>query len=520
MKSIGVIQGQSLRGTLGGDAPLADVLSTRARLRFGPGPFTGDLHDTLVKRDIARGAPAGAIERARAVSEGRGLVVLAGQQPALWGGPLYSLYKLIAAIDIAAWLEARAGVPVLPVFWIVGDDSDFGEVSSIWLPTSQGRIVKVRDEEVPPSGTCIGTLPASRQRTLLQAHAETWREHPRGAEIWATFSAALEEVDTWAAAQAAIFHRLLPEDPFLVVDGGDPALLDVAQDFLRGPNARTVAMLLEEGAVEARAAGIEPAFEADLATRMLFRIDGDQRKAVDGAPGASELLAPNVLLRPCLQDWVFPNLATICGPSEIRYRMQLGPLYRALAVSEPVRLPRLHALLVPPIAPEPDAALDGYGPLLEDPAAWIDRRVAESMPTSLIADLGNLRDHLRTEAARLGGQARGLDPSLDQLFESAAGKADYQLDRMLEGVRGKVRHRLLQSRPLWSGLVDFLRPRDREQERVLSLGTPFLSDAGTGEGLRREAARSRDALLSGDDPRAAQAVLLLDAWHLPEEDRS
>ena len=58
------------------------------------------------------------------------LAVVAGQQPGLFGGPLYTLYKALTAIAFARDLEAKTGVPAVPIFWIASDDHDFEECES------------------------------------------------------------------------------------------------------------------------------------------------------------------------------------------------------------------------------------------------------------------------------------------------------------------------------------------------------------------------------------------------------
>jgi uncharacterized protein YllA (UPF0747 family) len=512
MKAIGRVAGSTRDPRIfGATAPLSSSLLERARSRVRGSPLRGPLFERLAESEKRLGAPSGALERAREVVDGNGLVVLAGQQPALWGGPLYSLYKLLSAVEAASWLESEIGAPVLAIFWVVGDDADFGEVSSVWFPTSEGRIVKVRDDAPTPGGTRIGTLSSARQRVLLEAHAAAWEGHRRGAAVRRELEEALE-AGTWSGVQAAVFHRLLPEAPFLVIDGGDPTLLEVAQGFLRTAHRQLVPELLGVGAAIARSLGFPPAFEPELATRALFRLEGDRRAPLAAAPGADDLLAPNVILRPALQDWILPNIATICGPSEIEYRAQLGPVYRALGVPEPIRLPRLHADLLPPVPPRPGSPMEGYEAVLEDPARWVDTRAGEALPAALMEDLAALREHLRWETSRLAQRARELDPSLAQLFDSAAGKADYQLDRLAQGIRGKARHRVLQSEPFLAGLSDFLRPTGRAQERILSLLTPFLCEEEAGSRLLAEAVTHREALLQTAGPVEERAILVLDGW--------
>jgi uncharacterized protein YllA (UPF0747 family) len=61
------------------------------------------------------------------------LVVVAGQQPGLFGGPLYSLYKAFTAAALARAIEKASGTPCVPIFWIASDDHDFEEVHRTWL---------------------------------------------------------------------------------------------------------------------------------------------------------------------------------------------------------------------------------------------------------------------------------------------------------------------------------------------------------------------------------------------------
>src|SRR4029077_4826610 len=55
------------------------------------------------------------------------LVVTTGQQPGLFTGPLYTVNKALSAMALAARLERERKVPVVPVFWVAGDDHDFAE---------------------------------------------------------------------------------------------------------------------------------------------------------------------------------------------------------------------------------------------------------------------------------------------------------------------------------------------------------------------------------------------------------
>jgi bacillithiol synthase len=467
------------------------------------------------------------------IMRGRGLVVITGQQPGLLGGPLYSLYKLLTAVSLARRLERELSAPVLAIFWIVGDDADFGEVSSTCWPQSDGRVVKLRDPDLPPAGTLVGSLPAGRQRAILEADPSLLAG--AGAiRLAPLMRQCLEDGRTWSEVQAGLFFRLLPRLPFLALDGGGIALTRLQSAWLAWAASEwPIHALLEEGAAEARAIGFEPALDPQLGQRTLFRLSGDRRAPMTDRPESGELLAPNVVLRPVLQDHLLPNVATICGPSEIRYRAQLGPIYRQAGVSEPVRLPRLSGVLIPAwqsdlsvaltrdrsAAGQRSARADETDPMqaiyLEaavEPEGFLDRLVKRFAPGSLLEMTDAARAKMRSVLEEVRGPLTAYDPGLAQILDSGAGKIDYQMARIEDGVRAKARHRLFLREPSLAHWKDFLRPRDGEQERSLSLLTPFLSEGEQVGPVLLEAAGAHLARTLERGVRSARALFLLDHW--------
>src|SRR4051794_33099471 len=65
------------------------------------------------------------------------VVVIGGQQAGILTGPLYSIHKVVSIIKLAQQKERELGSPVVPVFWIAGEDHDFQEVNHVFVPVNQ-----------------------------------------------------------------------------------------------------------------------------------------------------------------------------------------------------------------------------------------------------------------------------------------------------------------------------------------------------------------------------------------------
>ncbi|MEE8117642.1 MAG: bacillithiol biosynthesis BshC, partial [Gemmatimonadales bacterium] len=92
------------------------LLRTRA---FAPDP---DLRAAC----LAHGAATEQLDR---LFTADALCVTTGQQPGLLTGPLLTIYKAVSAIALARRFEEILGRPVVPVFWVAGDDHDYAEAN-------------------------------------------------------------------------------------------------------------------------------------------------------------------------------------------------------------------------------------------------------------------------------------------------------------------------------------------------------------------------------------------------------
>src|SRR5208282_4337983 len=128
---------------------MKSVLREAKALKF-PRERAAEVAGILRKQNIAFGSDAKTQENLDRLANGA-VAVVSGQQVGLFGGPSYSVYKALMAVQIAGELT-REGIDAVPVFWMATEDHDVDEVRhTTWF--HDGRSTRF---ELPAPGTTGG----------------------------------------------------------------------------------------------------------------------------------------------------------------------------------------------------------------------------------------------------------------------------------------------------------------------------------------------------------------------------
>ena len=88
------------------------------------------------------------------------LAVVTGQQVGLFGGPLYSLYKALTAVELAKKVGPIVDRPVVALFWMDADDHDFEEISSVNFIDPSQELITLRYQPAElQKGASVGAFP-------------------------------------------------------------------------------------------------------------------------------------------------------------------------------------------------------------------------------------------------------------------------------------------------------------------------------------------------------------------------
>jgi bacillithiol synthase len=487
----------------------ADVAEWRAYAQGVAGQFsTGEWLSAL---SPALEPTGDAADRLRRVVAGHGVVVTSGQQPGLFGGPVYTFSKALSALALADELEARTNLPVAPIFWAATDDADFEETS--WTKVAiDGGVVRLAVHDAPPPGT---PMSAALLRDVSAELAVLERASGSAAFAGALDAArqAYRAGATIGDAFVALLRALLEPMGIAVLDASHPAVRRHGARVLREALTRApaVASALRERAAELRAAGFEPQVLDAEELSLVFRLRGGRKRRIpigDAQTIAQSAdpatLSPNVLLRPLLERAVLPTVAYAAGPAELAYFAQVSAVADALGAERPLAVPRWSCTI---IEPHVGRILRGLGIRyadLRDPRAIEGKIARAELPDTVASALARMREAVDRAAATLAA-----DPDASRLVPGAAvsgakGSLFARLKRLERRYVAGVKRREADVMRQIATARAHLFPDGERQERALNF-IPMLARQGPPllDVMRDAAVAHADALIGAGSPPVA-----------------
>ena len=302
----------------------------------------------------------------RSILAGEGVLVTTGQQPCLFLGPMFVLYKAMTALRLAATLERELGCPVLALFWVASDDHDWKEVGTTQLIDTSNALRSFRLN--PPDGR----EQLSVGQTMLDGSIHDLLAEVREALPQSEFINRYMELFGDAYRPGRSVGRAFGEALTGVLGGRELVWLDSAAPEVKRALAPLHARALRHAASAAaavtsstervREAGFEPQLALPGGASNVFYDDGSARRRIyvegdvarpgkeGGERPLAELLAeverspeafgPSAALRPVAESCLLPVSASVLGPAEVAYWAQLPGLFEWAGIGMPRTVPR------------------------------------------------------------------------------------------------------------------------------------------------------------------------------------
>ena len=423
--------------------------------------------------------------------------VVTGQQVALFGGPLFSVYKAISAVKLATEFT-HGGEECVPIFWLATEDHDLAEVNHATLLAADGSLTPFATEARGPKDAPMSHV---RLGPEIEARVQEAARLLGDSEASGFLRESYRAGETLGSAFAKLFSRIFQHSGVILIDASDPELHTVAESVYRAAivAAKDLDEALLERGRELESAGYHAQVKVTSSSTLLFAINDGSRVPVHRANGqlvvAEEKLgqdeflqrirqrpedfSANVLLRPVVQDYLLPTLAYIGGPAEIAYFAQAQVVYEELLGRVTPILPRLSATLV---EPRIQRLLERYrlspADTFSDPEHLRVLIAERALPGDVNATFDAATRQLEGSLAEIQASLERLDATLVEASERAASKIRYQIDRLRERAARAQLRRSEETAAHAASISNSLFPQKEPQERVLG-AMSFLGRYGT-----------------------------------------
>ncbi len=393
------------------------------------------------------------------------VAVITGQQVGLFLGPLYTFYKAATAVAVARALERESGVPAVPVFWLQTEDHDFPEIADCHALAARSqpcRVTVAPDPSLSPRSSVAHVCLGDDVEVALAALSDALGMGPGADDVMRSLRAHYRPGVPIGRAFGGLIAELFADDGLIVFDPRTPAVAALAAPIYRKAIERqpAISQALLARKAELEAAGLDEQVPTRADCALVFFHEGSasgprhrlERREGGGSDNAWQLagsptrvsdaeladcltndplrFSTSALLRPIVQDTLFPTAAYVGGPAELGYFAQLPPLYDLFGLPQPLPVLRARFRCVDPKSAQLLATLGLEARDLERPDTEIEARLA-----ALAARQGDLP----APATLTAEMQAALHPALDRLT-AVLNAADTTLAKPAGRTSAGIRH--------------------------------------------------------------------------------
>lgn len=287
--------------------------------------------------------------------------ITTGHQLCLFTGPLYFIYKIISAINLAEELnELFPGKTFVPVYWAATEDHDFEEVNHINV---FGKKITWKSSQTG----AVGDFKTTELQALIPALKEAFGPGSHAEELIQLFEKAYLHHGTLYEATRFLVNDLFGEFGLISVDGYDKQfkqqfIAQFKKDIFENTAYSCVTKSVNALNTLGYQAQVKPreinCFYMEAGLRSRIEKDGETFKVTDTDKKitAEELrniietepqkISANVVLRPLYQQTILPNVAYVGGPGELAYWLEYKNMFDDFDAVFPVLIPRAFITLI------------------------------------------------------------------------------------------------------------------------------------------------------------------------------
>jgi len=414
--------------------------------------------------------------------------ITTGHQLNLFTGPLYFLYKIVSAINLASQLKKKyPSFNFVPVYWMATEDHDFEEIAYF---NSKGKKFHWKRD----FGGAVGELSTEGLDKTFNDFTDAIGTTENAIFLKNLFSEAYLKHSNLTDATRFLANELFKEYGLVIIDGNDAELKKAFVPFAEKELLENTSYnFIEETTKQLEEVGYKK--QVHPRDINLFYLTEGLRERIIEQDGRfiindtkisfskdeivlelkkhPERFSPNALLRPLYQEVILPNLCYIGGGGELAYWFQLKGYFEAVSVPFPILLLRNSAAIVSKKqAKKLEKLAVSIPDLFLKQNELLKKRVQELSENEI--DFTPQRKHLQQQFENLYKVAEQTDKSFLGAVKAQEVKQLKGLDNLEKRLLKAQKRKLKDSVDRITILQDKIFPNKSLQERTVNFSEIYL----------------------------------------------
>lgn len=284
------------------------------------------------------------------IKEDTTFTITTGHQLNLFTGPLYFLYKIISAINLAEELSVNfPNKNFVPVYWMATEDHDFEEINYF---NFEGKKVTWNKKD----GGAVGRFSTEGLEDVYKVFSGQLGNSKNAEYLKKLFADGYLKHNNLADATRFIANELFAKYGLVIVDGDDKKLKELFVPFVKNELenntsfkavSKTISKLEKNYRIQVNPREINLFYLGDkFRERIIFEDNVYKVNNTEIIFSKEEILheleinpkafSPNVILRPLYQEVILPNLCYIGGGGEQAYWLELKGYFDTVEIPFPI----------------------------------------------------------------------------------------------------------------------------------------------------------------------------------------
>ena len=418
--------------------------------------------------------------------------VTTGHQLNLFTGPLYFLYKIVSAINLASALKEKySEYNFVPVYWMATEDHDFEEINFFNL---NGKKFKWSSDQPGAGKDAVGNLNTDGLNEVFELFSAEIGSSKNAERLKNLFKKAYLDHPNLTDATFFLANELFKDYGLVILDADNKALKteflpymerELTEQISHKTTDPVTENLKELGyGVQVNPREINLFYLANGLRERIIEQEGryfvntteiswSRDEILKELHSNPERFSPNVMLRPLYEEVILPNLCYIGGGGELAYWFELKEFFKAVKVPFPILLLRNSALIETERQNQKRQKLDiSQADLFLKQHELINRKVRKI--SNIDINFTPQKEHLKQQFKHMYELAEQTDKSFLNAVKAQEVKQLKGLDHLEERLLKAQKRKLKDEVSRIAALQNELFPNKSLQERQTNFSEIYL----------------------------------------------